>query len=107
MVYLFHAYKKYLTFFNFILLSSCVFATRPPTRVETTIPPPDPPVESPLVCTTGYAYMRGHWRWNGYQYFWIPQRCKYRPGFRYKPGGYYPCEDGYCYRKGQWIRIEK
>ncbi len=83
----------------------CIVVARRPARSEVAYPPPAPASEAPVLCNPGYARVPGHWRWNGYEYVWVPQRCVYRPGYRYEPGGYYSCGDGYCYREGAWIHV--
>lgn len=85
--------------------SACVVVARRPARSEVAYPPPAPANEAPVLCDPGYARVPGHWRWNGYQYVWVAQRCVYRPGYRYEAGGYYQCGDGYCYREGGWIQV--
>lgn len=83
----------------------CIVVARRPPRAEVAYPPPAPAYEPPVFCDAGYAHVAGHWRWNGYQYSWVPQRCVYRPGYRWQPGSYYPCGEGYCYREGVWIGV--
>jgi hypothetical protein len=85
--------------------ASCVVVARRPARSEVAYPPPAPANEAPVLCDPGYARVPGHWRWNGYQYAWVPQRCVYRPGYRYEAGGYYQCGDGYCYREGGFVHM--
>jgi len=84
--------------------SACVVVARRPAHSEVSVPPPTPQQEAPVHCDPGYARVPGHWRWNGWQYTWVPQRCVYRPGYHYEAGGYYSCGDGYCYREGIWIQ---
>jgi hypothetical protein len=86
-------------------LFGCVVVASGRTRAEVSSPPPAPANEAPVACDPGYVRVPGHWRWNGYQYVWIPQRCVYRPGYRYEEGGYYACDDGYCYREGTWVIV--
>ncbi|GAC1592310.1 MAG: hypothetical protein NVS3B20_17880 [Polyangiales bacterium] len=86
-----------------IVSASCVVVARRPARYEVSTPPPAPAVEPTVVCTFGFARVAGHWQWNGVQYVWVPQRCVYRPGFRWEVGGYVPCGDGYCFREGVWV----
>ncbi len=86
-------------------LAGCVVVARRAPRSEVAYPPPAPANEAAVLCDPGYTRVSGHWRWNGYQYAWVPQRCVYRPGYRYEPGGYYSCGDGYCYREGTWIHV--
>jgi len=86
-------------------LSGCVVVTRRPARAEVSTPPPAPAYEPAIACDPGYSRLPGHWRWNGYQYVWVPQSCSYRPGYRWEPGGYYSCGDGYCFREGVWIQM--
>ena len=83
----------------------CVVVASGRTRAEVSSPPPAPANEAPVACDPGYVRVPGHWRWNGYQYVWIPQRCVYRPGYRYEEGGYYACDDGYCSREGTWVIV--
>ena len=83
----------------------CVVVAHRAYRAEVSTPPPAPPAEVAVVCDPGYTRVPGYWRWNGYQYAWIPQRCVYRPGYRYAAGGYAACGDGYCYREGTWVFI--
>jgi hypothetical protein len=85
-------------------LAGCVVVARRPARSEVAYPPPQPASEAPVVCDPGYARVPGHWRWNGYQYVWVPQRCVYRPGYRWQPGGYYQCGDGWCFQEGGWVQ---
>lgn len=87
------------------VVSGCVVVATGHARAEVSSPPPAPASEAPVACDPGYVRVPGHWRWNGYQYVWIPQRCVYRPGYRYEEGGYYACDDGYCYREGTWVII--
>lgn len=89
----------------FCAICGCVVVATGRSRAEVSSPPPAAAYESPVACDPGYVRVPGHWRWNGYQYVWIPQRCVYRPGYRYEEGGYYTCEDGYCYREGTWVLI--
>jgi hypothetical protein len=84
---------------------SCVVVAHRGPRAEVSSPPPAPAYEPPVACDPGYVRVPGHWQWNGYQYVWIPQRCVYRPGYRYEEGGYYACDDGYCYREGTWVNV--
>ena len=65
----------------------CVVVASGRTRAEVSSPPPAPASEAPVACDPGYVRVPGHWRWNGYQYVWIPQRCVYRPGYGYEEGG--------------------
>ena len=83
----------------------CVVVAHAGARAEVSSPPPPPANEALVACDPGYARVPGHWRWNGYQYVWIPQQCVYRPGYRYEEGGYFACDDGYCYREGAWVLI--
>lgn len=96
---------RWATAATMIATSGCVVVASRGPRSEISAPPPAPAYESPVACDPGYARVPGHWQWNGYQYVWIPQRCVYRPGYRYVEGGYYSCGDGYCYREGTWIVI--
>jgi hypothetical protein len=84
----------------------CVIVEREPPRAQVSTPPPVAPVEPPLTCGPNATRIAGQWRWNGYQYVWVPQRCDSRPGYRYQAGGWRPCGDGYCFQEGAWIRIE-
>ncbi len=86
------------------LLVACVVVAAPEARSEVTTPPPSPQSEPPIACEPGATRVPGHWRWNGYQYVWFPQRCVHRPGYRYEPGGYYQCGDGWCWREGAWVQ---
>jgi hypothetical protein len=84
---------------------ACVVVEAREGRSDVTTPPPAAQSEAPVACDPGYARVPGYWRWNGYQYVWIPQRCEYRPGYRYEPGSYYSCGDGWCWREGVWIHL--
>lgn len=83
---------------------ACIVVASRPSRYEVSYPPPAPPAEQPVLCNPGYTRVAGHWRWNGYQYVWVPQRCVYRPGYRYQPGGWVACGEGWCFREGVWLQ---
>lgn len=85
--------------------TACVVVAHRPARSEVAYPPPAPASEAPVACEPGYSRVAGHWRWNGYQYVWVPQRCVYRPGYRWQPGGYFQCGDGWCFREGGWVQV--
>lgn len=83
----------------------CVVVEARPARSQVNAPPPAAQSEAPLACQPGYTRVAGYWRWNGYQYVWIPQRCVHRPGYRYEPGNYFSCGDGWCFKEGVWIQL--
>jgi hypothetical protein len=89
----------------FVVSAGCVVVEARPARSQINAPPPTSQAEAPLACQPGYTRVAGYWRWNGYQYVWIPQRCAYRPGYRWEPGGYTACGDGWCFKEGVWIQI--
>ena len=75
--------------------------TPPPVAVA---PPPLPVYEVPPPPYEEYAWMPGHWRWNGYEYFWIPGTWV-RPPYEnvvWTPG--YWDWDGYAFEwhEGYW-----
>ena len=84
---------------------ACIVVEARPARSEVTTPPPAPQNEAQVACDPGYSRVPGYLRWNGYQYVWLPQRCVYRPGFRFEPGAYYACGDGWCFKEGVWIQL--
>lgn len=48
------------------------------------IPPPPPRIERAVV-GPGYAWVPGHWRWNGVRRVWIGGHRVARTGYRYVP----------------------
>jgi hypothetical protein len=86
-------------------VAACIVVEARPARSEVTTPPPAPQNEAAIACDAGYSRVPGYWRWNGYQYVSLPQRCVYRPGFRFEPGTYFACGDGWCFKEGAWIQL--
>lgn len=62
----------------------------PPPRYEAVPPPPG----------ARYAWVPGHWQWNGYRYVWIGGRYDIRqPGW----GHYAPGRWVWSAREGRWV----
>ncbi|WLI09337.1 MULTISPECIES: YXWGXW repeat-containing protein [Pseudomonas] len=66
----------------------------PPQRVEMV------PVERP-----GYAWDRGHWRWEGRGYAWVPGHWQpVMRNARWEPGHWEAHGPNWYWREGHWIR---
>ena len=69
-------------------------------------PPPYPPVPPPRYEAPpppprgGYAWVPGHWQWNGVHYVWLPGRYEVR---RPEWGHYVPGRWAWNPRVGQWV----
>ena len=67
--------------------------------------PPPPRVEMVPVERPGYAWDRGHWRWEGGGYGWVPGH--WQPVMRHarwEPGHWEAHGPNWYWREGHWIR---
>lgn len=64
--------------------------------------PPAPIAETiPASPGYGYAWMPGHYRWNGYRYVWVGGHYAHHPG-RWCAGHWHHGPRGYYWVAGNW-----
>ena len=67
--------------------------------------PPAPMYETvPVSPGSGYYWVAGHWRWNGYRYVWVHGHYVYRPyaGAIWRPGHWVSGPSGWYWVEGHW-----
>lgn len=67
--------------------------------------PPAPIYETvPAAPGSGYYWVAGYWRWNGYRYVWVRGYYATRPysGAVWRPGHWARGPDGWYWRPGHW-----
>ena len=67
--------------------------------------PPAPIYEAvPAAPGTGYYWVPGYWRWNGYRYVWVHGHYVYPPyaGAAWHPGHWVHSPNGWYWRPGHW-----
>ncbi|MDD1966462.1 YXWGXW repeat-containing protein [Pseudomonas putida] len=53
----------------------------------------------------GYAWDRGHWRWEGRGYVWAPGHWqRVRPNARWQPGHWVARGPNWYWIEGRWVR---
>jgi hypothetical protein len=67
--------------------------------------PPAPIYETvPASPGSGYYWVGGYYRWNGYRYVWVPGHYAGRPyaGAVWRPGHWVQGPNGWYWRAGHW-----
>ena len=77
------------------------FFSVPPVAVA---PPPLPIYVVPTPPTEDLVWAPGHWRWDGYDYFWVPGTWVEapEPGLLWTPGYWAWNQDQFLWREGYW-----
>jgi hypothetical protein len=86
-----------------LAVSLAMLAIPAAAQVYVTIAPPAPIVETiPASPGAGYAWIPGHYRWNGYRYVWVGGHYMHHAGrwcnghWHHGPRGYYWVEGNWC-----------
>lgn len=70
-----------------------------------TTPPPPPQAEMvPAPTSERMSWDRGHWRWDGYRYVWVPGHYVERPYAQsvWVPGHWVQRPEGWVWEEGHW-----